>query len=588
MSLAVPLNPPLVRGRLVGLWLLAVALGLAVAAVALGGLHAAQSWVPVAIGLGVGWSFVQTGLIAWSRRPESAFGRLMVAVGLLWLLQGLLQSDEPWAFTAGLVVTGAAFGPFVQLLLGYPSGRIPSSTARLLVAATYGIVTVGTFLRLLVSTPGDAGCDCPSNRLQLWHDGTAARIADVLQEGGALVVAAGVLALLVDRRRRATAPARRVLAPVLWSSGLIVLLLAVHLAGGLVLDDVRDDVDPVGLVALAAVPAVFLVGLLRLRLARSASVGGLVLELGASGSTGGLRGALARALGDESLELAYWMPEAAAYVDADGHPVELHPDGARATTVLSRGGRPVAALVHDPALRDDPGFVEAVSGAAGLALENERLQAELRARLEELQASRARIVEAGDAERRRLERNLHDGAQQRLVSLSLSLRLAQRRLRDDPEGADALLDGAGRELTLALAELRELARGIHPAVLTDRGLKAALEALASRLPLPMRLGELPEGRLPPAAEAAAYFVAAEAVTNVIKYARASAVDVEVTRRNGHVIVDVRDDGIGGADPGKGSGLRGLADRVAALDGRLVVQSPAGRGTCVRAEIPCAS
>jgi PAS domain S-box-containing protein len=203
----------------------------------------------------------------------------------------------------------------------------------------------------------------------------------------------------------------------------------------------------------------------------------------------------------------------------------------------------------------------------------------------ELRASRSRIVEAADDARMRLERNLHDGAQQRLVSLSLALRLAQARLREDPDGADQLLAGATEELQQALAELRELARGIHPAVLTDRGLPAALEALATRTPLPVELSADLEERLPGPIEAAAYYVVAEALTNVAKYAEASAVEVRAQRQNGRVVVEVEDDGVGGADPARGSGLRGLADRVEALEGELEVTSAAGAGTTVRAVIP---
>jgi PAS domain S-box-containing protein len=205
----------------------------------------------------------------------------------------------------------------------------------------------------------------------------------------------------------------------------------------------------------------------------------------------------------------------------------------------------------------------------------------------ELRRSRARIVEAASAERRRLERNLHDGAQQRLVSLSLSLRLAQAKVTKDPVEAERQLASASDELAHALEELRELARGIHPAVLTDRGLEPALQALVLRAPLPVTLAEAPEGRLPEPVEAAAYYVVAEALTNVAKYADASAATVRVSRVNGRAVVEVADDGVGGADPVNGSGLRGLADRVEALDGRLEVRSARGSGTTVRAEIPIA-
>ena len=225
-----------------------------------------------------------------------------------------------------------------------------------------------------------------------------------------------------------------------------------------------------------------------------------------------------------------------------------------------------------------------ITGRKAQEAEVHRLNDELRARLEDLAASRARIVAAGDVERRRLERNLHDGAQQRLVALSLALRIAQSQVDSDPAAARETLAGAGEELALALAELRELARGLHPAVLTDRGLRAAVEMLAGRSPVPVEIDDIPEERLPEPVEAAAYYLIAEALTNVAKYARASSVRVRVTAGD-DVVVEVSDDGAGGADPGGGSGLRGLADRVEALGGSLAVTSPPGAGTSLRAEIP---
>jgi signal transduction histidine kinase len=219
-----------------------------------------------------------------------------------------------------------------------------------------------------------------------------------------------------------------------------------------------------------------------------------------------------------------------------------------------------------------------VAGQAGLVLRNVRL-------IEDLRSSRQRLVTTQDQERRRLERNLHDGAQQRLVALSLSLRMAERQIAKDPERARALVASAHEELNQALEELRELARGIHPAVLSDRGLGAAVEALAVRSPLPVRVVEVPEDRLPAPVEAAAYFVVAEALTNVAKYAGASEATVAVRRTNGHAEVEVADVGVGGADPQRGSGLRGLADRLGALDGSLSLDSPPGSGTTLRAEIP---
>ena len=213
------------------------------------------------------------------------------------------------------------------------------------------------------------------------------------------------------------------------------------------------------------------------------------------------------------------------------------------------------------------------------------LDAELAERMEELRASRARLVEAGDAARQRLERDLHDGAQSRLVALSLLLRTARGRAGEDQELA-SLLDTAQDELRTSLAELRELARGIHPAVLTERGLEPALQSLVTRAPVPVTVEAGGSERLPGAVESAAYFVVSEALANVAKYARASQATVTVERANGHLTVEVVDDGVGGADAAEGSGLRGLADRLAALDGTLSLDSPAGRGTRLRARIPC--
>jgi signal transduction histidine kinase len=302
---------------------------------------------------------------------------------------------------------------------------------------------------------------------------------------------------------------------------------------------------------------------------------------------GRVRDALARVLGDPSLELALWLPDRQTYADGEGRRVELpEPGSGRAVTLLGPAAAPVVALVHDPALLERRALLASAGAAARLALENERLQAQLRAQLAELRASRARMVSAGDEERRRLERDLHDGAQQRLLSLGLALQLARAKLGPDADGAADLLAEADDELRAALDELRELARGIHPAVLTEQGLGPAVSSLADRSPVPVTIASLPERRLPAPAEAAAYFIVSEALANVAKYAHASSVRVNVAETNGGVLVDVDDDGVGGADPARGSGLRGLADRVHALDGQLTVDSPPGHGTHLHAAIPC--
>jgi signal transduction histidine kinase len=273
-------------------------------------------------------------------------------------------------------------------------------------------------------------------------------------------------------------------------------------------------------------------------------------------------------------------------VDERGRVLALpEPGSGRTWTAVERDGRRVAAIVHDAELDATPELVQAAAAAAALAIDNERLKADLRARVEELRVSRLRIVEAADEARRRIERDLHDGAQQQLVSLALDLRLLKARLREDGDAA-ATVDELANKLNEALSELRELARGIHPAVLSERGLGAAIEVLVARVPIDVECDIEVEDRLPPAVEAAAYFVVAEGLTNVVRYAHATRASVRVRRREREIEVVVSDDGVGGADMGAGTGLRGLADRLAVLEGRLLVDSPPGRGTRLEAHIPC--
>ena len=328
----------------------------------------------------------------------------------------------------------------------------------------------------------------------------------------------------------------------------------------------------------------FLAALLSARLARSA-VGDLVLELRTEPAPGDLRDALARALRDPSLELAYWVPDYEVYVDLQGRPVQLEDLDGRATTLIDRGGEHVAALIHDPALEDEPELLDSVRAAAGIALENGRLHAELRARLEELRGSRARIVEAAQNERQLLERNLHDGAQQRLIALSLNLSLLECRIDGDPK-TKAGIDDARREIAASLNELREIARGLHPAVVSGHGLEVALEQLAARAPVQVKLHVAIDGRLAEPLELAAYYVVAEGLANIAKHAQATTARIDVGTTQGELVLEVVDDGVGGADSEQGSGLRGLADRVEALNGRLRVWTPRGGGTRLKAEIPC--
>ncbi|HEX5780304.1 MAG TPA: histidine kinase, partial [Solirubrobacteraceae bacterium] len=397
---------------------------------------------------------------------------------------------------------------------------------------------------------------------------------DALQYLVAVGLALSVLTIMWRRPRRPE------LTPVLWTGGVAFMVYLVA-KGFDAAGSPQRGLDWLSEALVATVPFGFLTGLLRSRLAQGAAVSELISRLGEAPGEGALRAALADALGDPTVALAYWLPESERFVDALGHPVAVEGPGWTAVEVQ---GRRIAAIAHDPALAEEQQLVRAAGAAAALALENQRLEAELRAHIQELRASRVRLVEAGDAERRRLERDLHDGAQSRLVALALKLRMAQMKVEPGSEAA-ALLEESSSELQASLNELRELARGIHPAILSDRGLEAAVRALADRAPVPVTVVVEVSG-LDPSFDTAIYFVVAEGLTNVAKYARASSCSVSVRRADGVVEVSVADDGVGGADVGAGSGLRGLADRVGALDGRVVVESPPGEGTTLRVTIPC--
>jgi signal transduction histidine kinase len=427
------------------------------------------------------------------------------------------------------------------------------------------------------------GCDCPWTPHFFPNMAVFVGVYDLNMQL-ALLLAPLFLTAVALRFRRSSHAERRALMP-LW---IAVTLLAVgYLLGAFASPDTTADPfsylmwELRGVISIA-VPILFVWGLLSERLARSA-VGDLVVELDRPLPPEGLEAALARTLRDPSLKIAYEI-DGGRWVDCEGRPVTAPDRGAAGVTLVERDGEVLAALMHDPAI--EAGLVQAASVAAGMAIANERLRAEVRAQLEEVRASRRRIVEAGDAARRRVERDLHDGAQQRLVGLSLGLRMLEERCRDIPGAADDI-DALQLELRSALQELRELARGLHPQILTEEGLGAAVESLAERSAVPVRVHVDSDERLPEPVEATAYFVVAEALVNVSKYAQATSATVAVARANGSVLIDVRDDGVGGASPGAGSGLLGLEDRVAALGGLLAIESPSGRGTHLHAEIPCA-
>jgi signal transduction histidine kinase len=576
------------RARIVAVGVIAATLVLAVAGfvVLAEGAARQEATALAALTLIAGLSFVGSGLIAWRRRPEARTGPLMIAAGFFMFVESLAQSDEPLPFTVGNALGGVTIAVVAHLVLAFPEGRLHSRAERFLVAAIYfDAVVLQIVMMMFMGFEGEPSCPCPENLLLVGVNDSVHGVVMTLERTLGIALAGTIVAVILQRWRSASAPLRRAMGPLVAAGGATMLLLGallVSAASGS--RDVSNTISVLERIAFAAVPIAYVFGLVRARLARGA-VSDLVVTLRDMPEPGRLRDVLADALGDPSLDVAYWRPESQSYVGVDGQRVEPTAGNGRAITALDQHGERVAVLVHDDALLEEPGLLDAVSAAAGMALENERLLADLRAQVEMLRESRARIVEAGDTERRRLERNLHDGAQQRLVSLSLGLGMAGGKVRDDPDGAIALIDGARRELTQALAELRELAEGIHPAILTDRGLRHALERLAERAPVPVDLDVELGDRLPEPIEAAAYYVVAEALTNVAKYARASRARVQIADAGGLLRVEIADDGVGGADPRAGSGLRGLDDRVQAFGGRIVVDSPPGQGTRIRAELP---
>jgi signal transduction histidine kinase len=575
MTTSMPAPPgavPLGVVALGGLTAAAVSVGLAATSdhLTMPGLHAALfNWIML--------SYLLCGLIAWRRRPDSRLGLLMIAAGI-----GASLSNLAWANNAAVESVGLAFDLlpvvlFLHVFLAFPDGRLSGRSARTVVAAGY-VTTVGG--QLAVALLGGFG---PENAFAVADRPDAgARLHDAVLAVTSALALAGI-AVLAARRRTGGRPRRRTVAWLVDAFALGLLMIAVLLLMGLAGAPGFVHVQRLTLFVLGLAPIAFLVGLLDAQLART-GVGALLVRL--RNEPVDLRAALAQTLRDPSLSLIYWLPQYASWADEAGQPARLPDGGARAATVIDRDGEPFAALVHDASLNDEHELLGGVAAAAAIALENGWLRAELHARLQEVRASRARVLAAGQQERQRLERDLHDGAQQRLIALSLDLGRLETRLGANPEARSALAQAKG-EIAQSLNELRDVARGLHPAVLSGHGLPVALESLVALAPVPVQLTTRLDGRLDEQIEVAAYYVICETLANIGKHARASSATVDVRHGDGQLVVEVVDDGVGGADTERGSGLRGLADRVEALGGRLRVWTPRGGGTRVRAEIPCA-
>jgi signal transduction histidine kinase len=535
----------------------------------------------------VGFAFLVAGIATWQRWPASRLGLLFTIVGYLDLVPNtLVNSLNSVAFTIALLtqtMTGAALA---HLALAWPSGRLRSRFERNVVIAEYAWTIIPTLISTLFFKPVFSGCGsrCPVNLLLVSDSQSIGNIVGVVSLTGSLAIIGILVVLIVRHWRSARGWSRRAMTPLLWISAVVITQYVFqNLVDNLTLVVPNLAVNLAPLVLLTG-PVLVIADALRARTARGA-VGSAVVDLEPGATPDRLRQALARALGDSTLQLGLRQPESADYVDTAGLPLDLALLGqGRALTPLADPDG--AVLVHDAGLEHEPQLLRLTAAAASMALEHSRLQAEVQAQLEQVRASRTRIVEAGDAARRRLERDLHDGAQQRLVTLSLALGLARSRAAGaDPE-LESLIESATKEAAEALVELRELARGIHPAVLTETGLAGAVQALAERSPVVTTVASVPKERFPASVEATAYFVICEALANVAKHAMAGSAEVSVRKLPGRLVVEVSDDGAGGARSDQGSGLRGLADRVASARGSLRVDSPPGGGTRLEAEIPC--
>jgi signal transduction histidine kinase len=524
-----------------------------------------------------GYALLAVGFTAWMRPRQARLGAILVAASFAWFL---LEWSNPAAgsvvFTTGLVLYAAAPPLVAHAMLAYPDGRVGWWLGRLGLALGYaGSVLVLGLLAAAVFDPASEGCaQCPRNLLLAGGGsayGSVSRAGVYLGLTWSLLVillAAGGLARSTPARRHQAAPV--VVAGCAYL-GLVAADFARSLHRGFLGDDGLDRQLWLGEAAALCVLSLAVVwAWVRARRTRSA-LARLVIELAESPPPGGLRDVLAGVLRDPSLVLAYPLA-GGRLADARCGAVEL----AGEITPIVRGGQQVALLSHRPGLFAEPALAEEVAATARLALDNERLQAEARSQLEDLRASRGRIVQSGDAARRRLVRDLHDGAQQRLVTLSLALRLARTRLGRDLDPALAeRIDQAEAELRAALADLRELAQGIFPVILAEEGLSAAVEALAEAAPIPLEITTLPDERLGSSVEATAYFVVSEAV----RRSTAGTLKVSAARRNGRLVVEVEGD----SAPAE---ITDLQDRVGALDGSVaVVHGPDGRAI-LRAEIPC--
>ena len=524
---------------------------------------------------GFGLLYVFTGLFAWARRPSNEMGALIVAGGFVWIAAGFVNTTVEGLVAVGLVFSTVPLAVIVHLLHAFPSGRLRGTASKVTVAIGYLVVSV-LQAPLYLFGQGESG---PTTVLEIADDHTVAHVGEYLQAavGAAVMVAT---AIILTRRLRDLAPARRrVVAPLMIYGTLAVLFVPIS-------SFVREtwwpelalEVAVAQLTVMAGVPVAFVAVVLSGGFAATGEVQELGASLGADEGRPALRSALREVLGDTSLELLFAVGDPPVYVDRDGAGLDPPaPGSGRAVCEVRLGKRLVGAIVYDSTLLGDRRLVEDAARVTALAIDHERLTAELLASREGLRVSRARLIEATDAERRRIARDLHDGLQMRLVLLAM--------LADRPDAGPETLRELNGGLQEAIEELRELVQGVVPAALTERGLYAAAVELTDRMPMPVELDFEPlPAKLPIGVETAGYFVVSEAFANAVKHSRAEEMRLSISRPNGSLRIEVIDDGIGGAH--LGGGLRGLVDRVDALNGQMSVESPDGGGTRILVEVPC--
>jgi signal transduction histidine kinase len=566
----------------------ALAVGLGALAVAQGPgrftTYAGSSSLTATLTVTAGLTLVAAGLVTAVSHPAARIGDLAVLAGLIWFAPVWVGWDKgpPLVRSLGMLAAGFTFPLLLHLVLAYPSGQLHGTAARALVIAGYVEAVLAAFGQAFFRKPFfDPNCwaNCTDNSFLVRSLPRLAREIEVADRWFTAAAAAALVALCAWRLLRDSGPARRALLPIALPATLLAGAVIAH-AGALQRRPLEDPSDPafrtifaLGCTAVILLAAGLVWATVRTRSQRRA-VARIATSLGQAPPPGSLQAALAQAVGDPELQIAYWLPDAEHYVDATGRPVpEPVASPGRAVTALVRDRRRVAVVSHTAAL---PDLERELGAAVRLALENERLQAEALAQLDQLRASRVRIVETGDAERRRLERDLHDGTQQRLLALSYDLRLARASAQADGDAqTGTLLTEATDHARAALGELRELAHGIYPAILAEAGLAAALASLADAAPLPVELHTVAEGRYPAAVETAAYLLVAEALDDAADRGATHAT-VSAIQDGRRLVVTVQDDG-----SDRTAEMVQLADRVGALDGQLTVEP-----TRLQAELPC--